>query len=411
MLFWIGHLTSGSGRWAELTGAVWIVYELTGSPVLVGLLGLARAIPSIVLSPVAGVVADRVDQRRLLLATQVAGMLASLVLGLLIATGAVQVWHIYVQVAIQSGVMAFDAGVRQALFPRLIARQHLPEAVTLNSTANRTAQLIGPAAGGLAIAALGDASPFLINAATFTVLIAGVMLMRTAAQPIGARGSSFRGDLVEGLRHIGGSPLLNGLLRLEIVFSFFQVNPVTIAIVGRELLGVGPEGLGGLLSAPALGALVGVACLVLVGQPHRQGRFIVLCQLAYAGVMVALALSQGYLFAFVLLVVIGCLDALAGVTRHNVLQLAAPPRMRGRVMANMGTVTRGVTPLGQTQSGGLAGAVGPQLAVVLAAGTLVVAAAVVARANPRLWQFERDAPEPGQSLADVPPGPPPPRPA
>ncbi len=154
-LFWIGHATSNTGRWIELTGTVWLVYSLTASPVLTGVLGLVRAVPSFLVSPLAGVVADRVDQRKLLFATQGLAMGAAAVLWILVITDRVELWHIYAQVAFQAGVSAVDGAVRQALFPRLVPADHLTEAVTLSSTAGRTSQLIGPLIGGAAIASLG----------------------------------------------------------------------------------------------------------------------------------------------------------------------------------------------------------------------------------------------------------------
>ena len=407
-LFWIGHAGWNTGRWIELTGAVWLAYEISQSPILLGLLGIFRAVPAIVLSPIAGVIVDRLDQRKLLIIAQVVGLGASLTLGLLVLAGAVEMWHIYAQIAVQSAVVSFDWATRQALFPRLVPRRLLPEAVTLTSTAGTASQLIGPALGGLAIATLGEAAPFLINAAIFPGLLLTVIGMSHIPRADPVAGSTFRGELMEGLRHILASPLLSGLLKLEIVFGLFQLNPVLITIVGREVLRVGPEGLGGLLSAPALGAMVGIALLLAFGQARRQGRFVVVCLLGYSAILVAFAFSRNYQLTVLVLATAGLLETIETVTRHNVLQLAAPGRMRGRVMANMGTVVRGTTPLAQTQSGTLVGLVGPTFAVLAASGALAIAAGVTARRNMALWRFSRDGQSPGP--ADVAGEPVPPKP-
>lgn len=184
-----------------------------------------------------------------------------------------QLWQIYVQVAIQSGIMAFDAPVRQALFPRLVPRDELPAAVTLTFSAGKSGAFIGPAIGGVAIATLGVASPFLLNAVTFLGFMGAVLLMRNLGAAERPVRSSFGGELIAGIRHIRESPLLSGLFKLEIVYDIFQVNAVIITIIGRDVLGVGPEGLGGLLSAEALGAIFGIGFLLFVGQSQRQGRF------------------------------------------------------------------------------------------------------------------------------------------
>jgi MFS family permease len=406
-LYIVGFFVTNIGRWVELTGAVWLAYELTGSPLLLGLLGLARAAPAILLSPIAGVVADRVDQRRLVQLTQATALLLSLAMGLLIASGAAEIGHLYVQVALQSAVSSFDAAVRQALFPRLVPRHLLTDAVTLHSTAARSARFIGPTIGGLAIAAFGEAAPFLLNAASFVPLLFAAQAIRGVIPRTVVEGSSFRGELVDGLRVIVDAPVLRGLFQLELVNALFGMSPVMITIIGREVLRVGPEGLGGLLSAPALGSLAGIVLILSLGQPRRQGRFLVLMSIGSAAIFVAFALAREYAVAFGALVAIGLTDSLIGVTRQNVAQLSAPAKMRGRVMANMGTVTRGVSPLAETQSGALAGLLTGPTAVLVAAGALALTAAWTGRTNPALWRFVRADRE--QTPPDGGPPPPPPR--
>jgi MFS family permease len=389
-LYWFGLASSNAGRWAEQTGSVWLVYLLTNSPVLLGLLGISKALPTLLIGPLAGVVADRIDQRRLLFATQGLSLIASLILGLLVLTGQVQLWQIYLEVFLTSVISAFDVSSRQALFPRLIPRRELPSGVTLTSLAGRASAVVGPAIGGLAIAALGVASPYLINAATFLVLMGALVAMRNVAPQAAGRDTSFVTELREGLGYIRRTKVLSGLLRLEIVFGAFQANPVIIAIIGREVLHVGPEGLGGLLSAPALGALAGLGCLLIFGHTQRPGRFVVICQWIYSAALVAFALSTQYLLSFVLLAATGFLDILETVTRLSIAQLAAPGRMRGRVMANMRTVTGGVGPMAQTQSGILADAIGGPAALVVAALALATSATTTVWTNRPLWRFTVD---------------------
>jgi MFS family permease len=274
-LYWVGLATSNAGTWVELTGVVWLVFELTNSAALLGLLGLFRGAPVIILGPLAGVVADRVDQRRLLLATQAAALIASLSLCVVVAAGLVELWHIYLQVAVQAVVQTFDAAARQAMFPRLVPRSYRAEAVTLTVMAGRTAKFIGPSVGGIAIASFGVATPFLLNALTFLALMAAVVLIRGVSPRTATAGSSIRSELTAGARYIMDAPVVGGLLKMEAVFALFQLNPVMITIIGRQVLDVGPEGLGGLLSAPGFGALAGLAYLLIVGHTMRQGRFLV----------------------------------------------------------------------------------------------------------------------------------------
>lgn len=389
LLYWIGFATSNTGKNIELIGAVWLVSELTTSALLLGLLGIARAVPSFVLSPIAGVIVDRVDHRKLLFTTQGLSMVASIVLGLLIAFGTVELWHVYLQVAVQSGITAFDAAVRQALFPRLVPRSLLSEAVTLQVTAARSAAFVGPAIGGVAIATLGEASPFLLNGISFLVLMGAAILLRDIP-PLPVRAAAtFRRELGEGLRYILHTPVLRGLLQLEVVFSVFSINAVLITIIGRQVLGVGPEGLGGLLSAPAFGSLAGLAAVLIFGQTERQGRFTLSCTFIYATALVVFGISGQYVLALAALAVVGCMDVLMTVTRNTIMQLSAPGHMRGRVMANMRIVTGGIAPLSETQSGLVSGAIGGPMAAVAAAMALIVAAALTAKSNPALWRVRR----------------------
>lgn len=370
-----------------MTGVIWVVYDLTQSPFLVGLLGVARALPSLILSPIAGVVCDRVDQRLLLFTTQAMGLVVSLWLGILIATGTVNTWEVYVQVIAQAIITAFDASARQVLFPRLVPRAALAEAVTLTITATRVAKLIGPAAGGLLIAYVGVASPFLLNAASFLALMGAVAWMRPLAPRLTLSRGSFFGELGEGLRHIVAEPVMSGLFLMEVVYGIFDINLVAIAIVAREILHVGPQALGFLLASPAFGSFAGIAWLLFAGRTDRQGRFSLTCTLVYSVVLAVVAVSSNYAVTLVSLTVVGALEVLVTVTRNSLMQLAAPEHMRGRVMANMGTITRGIGPLAETQSGTLASAIGPHLGVLAAAIAIGAAAAATARFNRTLWRF------------------------
>ena len=390
LLFWIGFVASNAGKWVEQTGAVWIAYELTGNPFLLGLLGIIRAIPTIALTPFAGVIADRVDQRKLLFATQSLSLVLSLAIGLLVATGRVELWHLYLEVTLQAAVNAVDAVARQSLFPRLIPRDHLVEAVTLQSMASRVSNLIGPAIGGFAIAGLGEAAPFFINGASFLCLMVALGFVTGISARVVAARESFVTELAEGFRYILRTPILRSLILLEGFYGLFAMNQVMITLVARDELGVGPEGLGGLLSADAVGASLGVVALLLVGATARPGRFAILATFGYAASLAGFAVAGGYVLCFGALIGCGFFDVLVSVTRNSLMQLAAPAGMRGRVMANQGMIVRGMAPLSQSQSGFAAGLLGAPLATVLAGALMAAGAVGVLRGYPGLWTIDRD---------------------
>jgi hypothetical protein len=186
------------------------------------------------------------------------------------------------------------------------------------------------------------------------------------------------------------TPVLAGVLKLEIVYALFQMNPVMVTIIARDVLGVGPEGLGALLAADGVGALIGIAILLTARPRARPGRFVILGTMAYAGALVGFAAAREYGVAFAALVVAGLFDTLVATTRNSIMQLVAPPEMRGRVIGNHGLVVRGLPPLAQAQSGFVAGLVGGPWAIVAAASAVAVGSAVTGRLNRALMTWSTD---------------------
>ncbi|MDE3113888.1 MAG: MFS transporter, partial [Chloroflexota bacterium] len=390
-LYFLGQAGTNAGNWMEQTAVVWVLYRLTDSAFLLGLVGVARALPFFVFSPIAGTLSDRLDQRKMLYVTQGSGLVMSLALGILVASGHVQAWHVYLQVFLQTTISAFDATTRQSLFPRLVPRTRISAAVTLNSTAARTSNVIGPAIAGILLASIGDAAPFFANALTFLILIGALALMRDLAPPVDRARASMRGEFREGLAFMFRSPVLLALLKLEGAFSLFSANPVIIAIVARKVLDTGAAGLGELLSAPGLGALISVAVLMWTNPSRRQGAILYVGAVSYIAVVLLFAASHAFALTFAALIGVGFFDSLVSITRASVIQLAAPPKMRGRVIGNALTINRGFGPLAQTQSGTLASLVGAPLALVGGAGAIAIAVVASLIGDPELRSFGGEA--------------------
>jgi len=373
----------------EQVATTWVLYELTGSAVLTGLLGVSRAIPFLLLTPFAGALADRIDQRRLLLVTQSWGMLNSLVLGLLVLSGNAQPWHIYAQTFVQTAVTAFDITGRQAMFPRLVARRHIQAAVTLNSTAARTASFVGPAVAGWLIIGVGNAAPFLANAASFFALIGMLLLMRDRSRPARAE-VRFSTELLEGLRYVARSPLLSGILKLETIVALFSVNPAILAIFAREVLHAGADGLGILLSAMAFGALIGNFGLLWFASVRRKGPIILAGGALYAACLLGLAATSTLALSAAVLLVAGVGDSAISAMRNSALHLGARPALRGRTVAAMLTIRRGVQPISQTQSGALAGLLGAPAALAIAGVAMLASVGIAAVRGTALRDFTSD---------------------
>ena len=390
-LYWVGQLVSMSGTWIELTATSWLLYQLTDSPFLLGLGGLFRGGPIFVFALLGGAVADRVERRRLLLITQSSSVVTSLVLGTLVVTGQVAFWHIYVINLVNATIAAFDAPGRQSLFPTLVPRGQMQNAITLNSMLFRASNLVGPAVAGILIARVGASAPFFVNAGSYFAIIFGLLAMRIPAVVSRPRGS-IREELVGGLRYVRASAILPLILGIEATLSIFGHNQALITIFARDVLGTGAEGLGILLSAIGAGAIVGMVLLVVVGDVRRKGAFMIFAGLIYAGALLVFAWSRSFELSVAVLALLGFADATWGTMRNAIAQLAAEDAYRGRVMSLIVIVSRGLTNASQLQTGlatALFGAPGAATIGALAVGSVV--AAVAARAE-RLRHFTAPAP-------------------
>ena len=376
VLYVVGQFTSQLGSWIELTAVSWIIYEMTSSPLLLGLNGLFRAVPTIVLGLLGGTIADRLPRRRLLLCTETTMLIASVTMGILAATGKLQFWHLYLLNVVSGTLQAFSVPSRHALFPSLVPRSSMQSAITLNSVAVRGGGFIGPSIAGLALAFGGYALPFFLNAASFLGMLLALVAMKLPPSQADAttRRPSLRKGMTEGVKFVWRTPLLKVTLGLEIATGLFGHNASLITIVVRDVLGAGPQGLGLLLSATGAGALLGMAMLV-ISHVERHGRLILTLGVFYTVLWAAFGLSQWLWVSAILLFALGTVDSVWGVTRNTLAQLLVPDALRGRVMSVVMLTTRGGSQLGRVQSGVTVGLIGAQPAVVL--GAAVIGAAVL----------------------------------
>ena len=390
--YFLGHVTSQVGTWIEQTAVAWILYELTDSTILLGLGGLSRAAPTILLALLGGAIADRLPQRRLLFATESTLLVVSLAMAALAYTGELQFWHLYVLNILSGTLSAFSTPARHALFPTLVPRAMIPSAVALNSLAARSAGFIGPAIAGMALAFSGYALPFVLNAASFVGMLAALIVIRlpAAAPAAPSTPQGLRRDIAEGVRFIWGNPLLKGVLALEVLTGVFGHNTALITIIARDVLGSGPQGLGSLLSALSAGALCGMLSTV-VFHTEQRAPLILFAGALYTLLLLGFGFSDSLGVSLVLLFALGAADGAWSVARNTVVQLAAPDAMRGRTMSAVFLVTRGSTPLGHFTSGLLAAAIGGAGTVLLGGAVIGAGVAAAAARAPALGSYWRDA--------------------
>jgi MFS family permease len=377
VLYVVGQFTSQLGSWIELTAVSWIVYEMTNSPLLLGLVGLFRATPTILLALFGGAIADRLPRRLLLMCTESTMLVLSLTLGILSVTGHLEYWHLYALNFISGTLQAFSVPSRHALFAGLVPRASMSSAVTLNSVSVRSGGFIGPSIAGLALAFGGYSLPFFINAASFVAMLIALAMMRLpkAKDEPPVKHPSLRKGMTEGVAFVWRTPLLRVALLLELATGLFGHNTALITIIVRDVLKAGPESLGLLMSATGAGALIGM--MFLLTFPVKQhGRLILILGVFYTILWAGFGLSHWIWLSALLLLALGTVDSTWGVTRNTLAQTLTTDALRGRVMSVVMMATRGSSQLGRVQSGFTVGLIGAPASALL--GAAVVGIAVLA---------------------------------
>jgi MFS family permease len=376
------NLVSLTGTWMQRIGQDWLALQLSDdNGVILGLLTALQFGPSLLLSMYGGVLADRYDKRRVLVVTQALMGLLALVLGLLVATDGVALWHVFVLAGGLGAVSAIDAPVRQAFVSEMVGPGLLANAVSLNSTTFNGARLVGPAVAGLVIgASAGNTAPaFFVNAASFAFTIAALVGMRAAELRPSPPVARARGQLREGVAYTLSQPDLVLAMVLAFVIGTFGFNyQVTIALMSREVYDLGAEAFGLLSTCFAVGSLSGALLSTRRSVRPRQ-RFLVGSAVVFGLFTIVAGLMPTYLSFAVLLVPTGAAALVFSVANNSFVQLGVDPQMRGRVMALYFMCFLGGTPVGAPLIGWISEHLGAPWGLILG-GAVVVVAGVVAAA-------------------------------
>jgi MFS family permease len=375
------NLVSLTGTWMQRIGQDWLVLQLSGdSGVALGLITALQFGPSLLLSMYGGVLADRYDKRHLLMATQALMGVLALVLGILVATGGIALWHVFVLAGGLGAVSAVDAPVRLAFVSEMVGPRLLANAVSLNSTIFNGARLVGPALAGLLIAAAsGNTAPaFFINAVSFACTIAALAGMRAAdlrpSPPVARAG----GQLRAGVAYTWAHPDLMLAMVLAFVIGTFGFNyQVTIALMAREEFGLGAEAFGLLSTFFAVGTLSGALLSTRRSVRPRQ-RFLVVSAVVFGLFTLAAGLMPGYASFAAMLVPTGAAALVFSVANNSFVQLGVDPQMRGRVMALYFMCFMGGTPVGAPLIGVISEHLGAPWGLILGGAVCVVAGIVAA---------------------------------
>jgi MFS family permease len=376
-LFFVGHLVSSTGTWMQQVGQDWLVLRLTDAPLPLGITIALQFSPMLVLGAWAGLVADRVDKRRLLLAANFTMAALALALGVLTATGAVRLWMVYALALLLGCVTAFDMPARQAFVSEMVGPDRVANAVGLNSASFNTARVLGPAAAGVLIAVVGIAPAFFVNAVSYLAMIGGLLAMdpdRLYRRLTEERG---RGQIRAGVRYVWATPVLRSTVLLVAVVGMFGLNyRVALPLLARFAFDGGPGAYGALAAIMAAGSVVGALAVARRGRPSRL--LLVGSVAAFGMLSFAAAVAPTILVEAAVLFPIGAASLAFVATANSTVQLASDPEKRGRVMSLFGLVLLGTSLPSGLLSGWLAGQFGPRSILLLSGVSCVLAAAVAA---------------------------------
>lgn len=385
-LFFIGQNISLVGTWMQQVAMGWLVYRLTHSALLLGVVAFAGQVPTFILSPLGGVAADRMDRHRLLFITQTVSMLQALVLSVLVFTGKIQVWHIISLGAVLGCVNSFDIPARQSFLVEMVERkENLGNAIALNSLMFNAARLIGPSVAGFVIAVAGEGVCFLVNALSFIAVIWSLSAMTIKPHlPVKSKTNILEG-IYEGFRYtFGFQPIRLILILLSVVSIMGMSYIVLLPVFARDILGGGPETLGFLMAAGGIGAAVATIYLASRNSVVGLGRLIPVSATIFAVSIMLFSVSRS-LWMSVAILAVGGFGMMVNMAACNIiLQTISDDDKRGRVMSFYTMAFIGMAPIGSLGAGVLANRVGVTNALIIGGSACIIAALLFASKLPVL---------------------------
>lgn len=393
-LLWIGVLFSRIGTEMMIVAVNWQIYELTGSALSLGLIGLSRFIPVLFAAPFGGITADRHDRRHVMLGAQIMLVVLAAIMTYITNNNTVTPLSLYILIALQGVVMSFDTPARQSIIPLLVPKKHLMNAVGLNTIMWQSSVLVGPAVGGFIIAVWGAGTVYLLNTISYVAVIIALVLMKRQPQ-IHAHDATFDLKTIKaGFTFVKNTPLIRSTMLLDFFATFFASATVLLPIFAKDILRVGPAGLGLLYAAPSVGAIVaGLLFTSLKKVPH-QGRLVVASICLYGVGTVLFGLSRSFILSLFFLTFIGAGDMISTIIRNTIRQLKTPDTLRGRMVAVNMLFFMGGPQLGEAEAGVLAFLLGAPLSVVCGGALTIFIAILIYQKNPELKKYH------GEELAE-----------
>jgi MFS family permease len=374
-LFFGGQLISLVGTWMQSVAQSWLVYRMTGSSLLLGSVGFASQIPVFLFAPLGGIVADRLDRRKIVISTQIASMILAFILAALTLFHSVKIWHIFVLAALLGLVNAFDLPGRQSFLVDMVGKEDLMNAIALNSSMFNGARIIGPAIAGILVAKIGEGWCFFANGVSYIAVIVGLILMNVQCPRRTPKGSPLD-SLIEGFRFVNRTrPIRALLLLLGLVSLVGMPYTVLMPIFADRILHGGARGLGLLMGATGVGALLGALTLASRTGVKGLGRWVAYSCTGFGVSLLLFSITRNFTVAVVTLLPVGFSLMLQMSSSNTLVQSMVPDELRGRVMAVYSMMFMGMAPFGALLGGAIADKLGAPIAVAIGAIACLMGAA------------------------------------
>lgn len=387
-LYLPGQFVSQVGSSMQVMAQGWLVYRLTDSPLMLGLVSFIGLLPVVPMTFLAGVISDRYPRRKLMIITESVLMLQALVLAVIVWLDVVVIWHIIVLSFVYGIAAALEQPSRLTFVSDIVGEEDLTNAVALNASAYNSARIVGPAFAGLLIAGVGEAGCFFINALTYLVFILALVVMRVPSLRIERPKLNLAGSWANGMVYSWREHTIRDILIVVATASFFLFHYLTLMpIFARDILQVGPTGLGSLMAATGVGSIIGAMMVAGMHKGHR-GKWLNISNVLASVFLIFFVLSRFYLLSVILIILVGVSNAIRTTLGNSLLQLYSSEEYRGRVMSLFFLAFSGMTQVGTLAAGALADVIGATTAVTIFAAINLLLALAFIWGMPRLYRFE-----------------------
>ncbi|MFN8399152.1 MAG: MFS transporter [Anaerolineales bacterium] len=397
---WLGQLISITGTQMQLWALFWHINQIDKNPIALGGIGVARILPVIIFSLIGGALADSVDRRKVMFATQSIAAVLALTLALFTQFGQITIWHIYIITALQAVVVAFDGPSRQALIPNLLPKEDLPNAFSMTFTAFQAGAVIGPALTGFFIAGFGQEAVYYFNAISFVAVLVALFLIGDVPQAIGEKTAGISMEAIkDGIRFILSKPIIFSTMMVDFVATFFASASTLMPIIAKDVLNVGVVEYGYLSAASAVGAVAVALVISQIKEIRKQGLVFVIAVIIFGIATIIFGITRSFIVAWLAIAITGGADGVSTIVRNTIRQLQTPDHVRGRMTSINQIFFMGGPQLGEIEAGAVAQFFGAPFAVITGGIGCIIGTLLIIWKWSQLREYNGDEPiEAGGSL-------------